>query len=345
MTEYPKFATKDTPFSISFNNGIKDNNKVIGIYNQHYAVCLKGNDGGIITLYDLNNNNQQFKQFSNVCKKHKDCDRVANIIDNDTVFIECLFSDYHYHYSMINLSNDQLYESKDYFYGKAKPTSNCMLTEWSRIKVPSIQDPNVNFEFIKVVCFNFVTGQEEFVHVFIPFLGETFTSISINKEKTKLIISSLFKGYTIISVRSIEQSESPYNIIQLWTLGKDDELLSLNLKDDKKVIIHSKLSILVYDMPTNRYWYILPEPGSITEVGSLVQVIDNILVHWYRHRINEQGYLFLNFWDIQQDVSIKSIKLDPKYASNNPPVSITSNNDKSKLLVINNNEIHTLDFN
>ncbi|EGC38429.1 hypothetical protein DICPUDRAFT_148941 [Dictyostelium purpureum] len=344
MAEYPKFATKGTPFSISFNNDIKDN-KVIGIYNQHYAVCLKGNDGGIITLYDLNNNNQQFKQFSNVCKKHKDCDRVAKIIDNDTVFIECFFSDDYYHYSMINLSNDQLYESENYFYGRAKPTSNCMLTEWSRINLPSSQDPNVKVELIKVDCFNFVTGQGEFVCAFRPIPGEIFTWISINKEKTKLFVSSLFRGDTTISVRSIESSKSADNIIELWTLGKGDQLLSLNLQDDQKVIIHSKLSIIVYDMPTNKYWYIKPEPGSITEVGSLVQVIDNILVHWYKHRINEQGYLFLNFWDIQQGVSIKSIKVDPKYASNNPPVSITSNNDKSKLLVINNNEIHTLDFN
>ncbi|KAN0008719.1 hypothetical protein ACTFIU_009448 [Dictyostelium citrinum] len=344
--KYPLFATIGKEFKIDINETFKNDQelKVIGIYNQRFIVCFKENEGGEVTLFELdcNDKTNNFKKYSNICKDHHGCQKNTKFLNNDTIFIQCLYSDQYYHYSIINLSND-------YNYGRSYPISNELINEWSRIRLPSIEDPNRMIELIKVDCFNFVLGKGEFICAFRPIPGELFLDISTSCDFKKLFVTSIFDGEIQISVRSIDnQSKSGDDIIENWTIERENLLYPIKIQKHY-LLIFTRSNIIIYNLITEKTWCIeFDIETTKIEDGSFITNIENTLIHWNRHTIENKNHLYLNIWDIEKGETIKTIKINNEnYSNSKPPISIISNNNNhSNLIIINpNNEIHTLNFN
>ncbi|KAM9961367.1 hypothetical protein ACTFIR_004207 [Dictyostelium discoideum] len=358
--EYPLFATPGKQLNIEINETFKNDQdlKVIGIYNEKFVVCFKSTSGGEVTLFELDSNDKtnHFKKFSNICKDHHNCQKNTKFFNNDTIFIECLYSDDYYHYSILNLSNEKIYKSNDYIYGRSYPISNELINEWSRIQLPTISDPNKRIEFIKVDCFNFVSGQGEFICIFRPIAGEIFLQIQTSCDFKKLFVTSIFQNKIQISVRLINnESKSGDEIIENWTIERDDLVSPMKIQEPY-LLIFTKSDIIIHNFAkgtTGETWFIdFEKETTKIEEGSFITNIKNTLIHWNRHTTtinnNEMSYLYLNIWDIEKGQSIKSIKVstNEKYSSSKPPISIISTNNNSNLVIIKpNNEIDTLKFN
>ncbi|KAM9999666.1 hypothetical protein ACTFIZ_008146 [Dictyostelium cf. discoideum] len=353
--EHPLFAIPGKQLKIEINESFKNDQdlKVIGIYNEKFVVCFKATNGGEVTLFELgcNDKSNHFKKFSNICKGHPNCQKNTKFLNNDTIFVECLFSDEYYHYSILNLSNEKIYQSNDYIYGRSYPISNELINEWSRIKLPTIADPNKTIEFIKVDCFNFVSEQGEFICIFRPIPGEIFLQIQTSCDFKKLFVASLFNNKIQISVRLINnESKSGDEIIENWTIEREHLVCPMKIQGPY-LLIFTKLYIIIHNFEIGKTWFIdfkNQETKTKIEDGSFITNIKNTLIHWNRHTTieNNENHLYLNIWDIEKGQSIKSIKVDEKYSNSKPPISIISTNNHSNLIIIiQNNEINTLKFN
>ncbi|KAK5583181.1 hypothetical protein RB653_004772 [Dictyostelium firmibasis] len=357
-TKYPLFAIQGKKFQIEIIETFKNDKelKVIGIYNEKYVVCFKETNGGEIILFEFGcgDKNIFYKNFSKICKKHNDCQKNAKIIDNDTIFIECFHSDDYYHYSIFNLSNEKIYETKNYFYGRSFPISNELINEWSRISLPSTADPNKKVDLVKVDCYNFVTGEGQFICAFRPIPGEMYLHISTSRDFKKLFVCSILNDKTHISVRLIDsQNKSGDGIIEIWSIARDEMMCPIKIQEPY-LIVFTKLDVIIHNFKTEKSWFIdfnkkdeKEEDFIKIKEGSFITNIKNTLVHWNRHTVTDENYLYLNIWDIEEGVSIKSIKVDSeKYSKSNPPSTILSNSNNSKLYILNSdNEIHILNFN
>ncbi|KAN0030368.1 hypothetical protein ACTA71_010133 [Dictyostelium dimigraforme] len=317
VEEYPLFAVTGKEFKIDINETFKNDQelKVIGIYNEKYTICFKQQIGEVLLFeLDCNDKNNHFKKYSNICKKHKDCKKNTKFVNNDTIFIECLFCDDYYHYSILNLSNDNIYESDNYNYGRSFPISNELINEWSRIQLPT-NEPNKTIELIKVDCFNFVSKNDQYQMKY-------FNKLSIDN-----------------------QSKSGDDIIEHWSINREDLFYPIKIQEPY-LLIFTKSKIIVHNFIIEKTWSIDFNINKINiEDGSFITNIKNTLIHWNRHSIGNENYLYLNIWDIEKGNSIKSIKVDEKYSKLKPPTSIQSINNNNLIIINPDNEIHTLKFN
>ncbi|KAN0019465.1 hypothetical protein ACTFIU_002677 [Dictyostelium citrinum] len=345
MKEYPNFAQIGKSFSSKIN---KDFDNIIGIYNSHYIVCLKENDN-VITLYDINDGNKQYKQYTNICKQHDSCQKKAKIID-DTLFLECLFSNEKYHYSIIYLSNDKLYQSKDYSYGTVRPINNKEILECCKAQIQLSENSKELTDINKVSCFNVETQTNQVICIFSPIPNETLTNVLLSRDGSKLIVTSLFNNDVIVTVRSIKNRIAD-EISKYWVVDKIYKLHEIKIVGNYLIILSSK-TIDIYDLENGKNCFCIasengPDKNQILfDSGSFATIINNVVLIWNRHTINNRIHLKLSITEFINSKELKDVIMDPNGSTPNPPISITTDNNTSKLIVVvNSSEVYTIEYN